>query len=64
MAILANYTTSASATTRIIVKAYKITTKDGLYGTMTVEYIVVTYAAIIAPPVIRIKRVLRVACLD
>jgi len=63
MAMSADRTTSASAATGIAVKAYKITTKDGLHGTMTVEYVVVTHAAIVAPPVVRIERVLRVACL-
>lgn len=63
MAMSANCTISASAITRIAVKAYKITIKDRLYRTITVEYVVVTYAAIVAPLVIRIERVLRVACL-
>ena len=63
MAMLADCIISASAVTRIVVKAYKITIKDGLYRTMTIEYIVVTHAAIIAPLVIRIKQVLRVAYL-
>jgi len=63
MAMLADCTISVSIVTRIIIKAYKITTKDGLHGIMTVEYVVVTYAAIIAPLVIRIKQVLRVVCL-
>jgi len=63
MAMSADYTISVSAVTGIIIKAYKITIKDGLYGTMTVEYVVVTHVAIMAPLVIRIKRVLRVACL-
>jgi len=63
MAIPADRTTSASAATGIAVKAYKITTKDRLHGTMTVAYVVVTHAAIIAPSVVRIERVLKVACL-
>ena len=63
MVILADCTISVSAITRITVKAYKITIKDRLYRTMTVEYVVVTYAAIVAPLVIRIKWVLRVAYL-
>jgi len=59
----ANHTISISTTTRIIIKTYKITIKDGLHGTITVEYVVITHAAIIAPLVIRIKQVLRVAYL-
>jgi len=55
MAMSANCTTSMSAVTRIIVKTYKITIKDGLHGTMTVEYVVVTHAAIVVPLVVRIK---------
>ena len=55
MAMSADRTISVSAVTKIIVKAYKITIKDGLYRTITVEYVVVTYVAIVAPPVIRIK---------
>jgi len=63
MAILANCTISASTTTRIAVKAYKITIKDRLYRTVTIKYVVVTHAAIMALLVIRIKRVLKIACL-
>jgi len=44
MAMPADRTTSASAATGIVVKAYKITTKDGLHGTMTVAYVIVTHA--------------------
>ena len=64
MAMSADYTISVSAVTGIIIKAYKITIKDGLYGTMTVEYVVVTYAAIVVLLVVKIKWVLRVVCLD
>jgi len=53
--MLADCTIFVSTVIGIIIKTYKITTKDGLYGTMTVEYVVVTHAAIMAPPVVRIK---------
>jgi len=63
MAMSADCIISVSTVTGIAVKAYKITIKDGLHGMMTVEYVVVTYAAIVAPLVVRIEWVLRVACL-
>jgi len=63
MAMSADCIISVSTVTRIVVKAYKITTKDGLYGTITVEYVVVTHATIVVLLVVRIKQVLRVAYL-
>jgi len=59
----ADRTIYVSATaTRIAAKAYKITVEDGLHGTMTVAYMIVTYSAIVVALVVRIERVLRVAC--
>jgi hypothetical protein len=61
MAIPADCTIYMSATAaRIAAKAYKITVEDGLYGIMTVAYVIVTHPAIVVPLVVRIERVLRV----
>jgi len=51
----------SAAATRIAAKAYKITTEDGLHGTMTMAYVIVTHPAIVVPSVVNIEGVLRVA---
>jgi hypothetical protein len=50
--------------TRIAAKVYKITTEDGLHGTMTVAYVIEIHPAIVVPSVVKIERVLRVAYSD
>jgi hypothetical protein len=51
----------SAAATGIAAKAYKITIEDGLHGTMTVAYVIVTHPAIVVPSVVRIERVFKVA---
>jgi hypothetical protein len=51
----------SAVTTGITDKAYKITIKNKLHGTMTVAYVIVIHSAIMVPSVVRIERVFKVA---
>jgi hypothetical protein len=48
----------------VVGKAYKIISKDGLHGMMSMAYVIRIQCAIVVQLVARIERVLRVVCLD